>query len=58
MHPFVIPWKHQKTVRFPDVFRGKTKGVFGVFGLKKEKYIVYQEDEITYQYNHGRQVLC
>ena len=22
MHPFSIPWKHQKTVRFSDVFRG------------------------------------
>ena len=22
MHPFFTPWKHQKTVRFSDVFRG------------------------------------
>ena len=22
MHPFFTPWKHQKTVRFSDVFKG------------------------------------
>ena len=25
MHPFSSPWKHQKTVRFSDIFRGKRK---------------------------------
>ena len=33
MHPFSIPWKQQKTVRFSDVFRGWIKGVFGRNGL-------------------------
>ena len=35
MHPFPTPWKHQKTVRFSDVFRWKRKGVLGMNGLKK-----------------------
>ena len=26
MYPFSIPWKHQKTLRFSDVFRGVEKG--------------------------------
>ena len=26
IHPFSAPWKHQKTVRFCDVFRGYRKG--------------------------------
>ena len=29
MHPFSSPWKHQKTVRFSEVFRGKRKGALG-----------------------------
>ena len=33
MHPFSIPWKHQKTVRFSDVFRGWRKGALGTNGL-------------------------
>ena len=38
MHPFSTPWKHQKTVRFFDVFSGKTKGVLGMNGLSESKY--------------------
>ena len=30
MHPFSSPWKHQKTVKFSDVFRGKRKGALGM----------------------------
>ena len=29
MHPFCTPWKHQKTFRFSDVFRGYRKGALG-----------------------------
>ena len=25
MHPFFTPWKHQKTVQFSDVFRGRKR---------------------------------
>ena len=35
MHPFSTPWKHQKTVRFSDVFRGQRKGALGTNGLRK-----------------------
>ena len=34
MHPFSIPIKHQKTVRFSDVFRGERKCALGINGLK------------------------
>ena len=33
MHPFSTPWKHQKTVRFFDVFRRERKGALGTNGL-------------------------
>ena len=33
MHPFSTPWKHQKTERFSDVFRGLRKGALGTNGL-------------------------
>ena len=33
MHPFSIPWKNQKTLRFSDVFRGFRKGALGTNGL-------------------------
>ena len=29
MHPFSTPWKHQKTLRFFDVFQGVEKGCIG-----------------------------
>ena len=29
MHPFSVPWKHQKTLRFSDVFREVEKGCIG-----------------------------
>ena len=29
MHPFSTPWKYQKNLRFPDVFRGQRKGALG-----------------------------
>ena len=32
MHPFSTPWKHQKTLRFSDVFRGKRKDALGTSG--------------------------
>ena len=34
MHPLSTPWKHQKTFRFSDVFRGYRKGALGTNGLK------------------------
>ena len=34
MHPLSTPWKHQKTVRFSDVFKGY-KGAFGTNGLRQ-----------------------
>ena len=33
MYPFSTPWKHQKTVRFSDVFRGKRRGTLETNGL-------------------------
>ena len=33
MHPFSTPWKHQKTLRFSDIFRGQKKGALGTNGL-------------------------
>ena len=35
MHPFLTPWKHQKTVRFSDVFRGYRKDALGTNRLIK-----------------------
>ena len=29
IHPFSTPWKHQKTVRFSDIFKGVQKGCIG-----------------------------
>ena len=31
---FLYPWKHRKTVRFSDVFRGKRKDALGTNGLR------------------------
>ena len=36
MHPFSTPWKHQKTLRFSDDFRGLRKGALGADGLIPE----------------------
>ena len=33
MDPFSTPWKHKKTVRFSDAFRGQRKGALGTNGL-------------------------
>ena len=33
IHPFCTSWKHQKTVRFSDVFREYRKGALGKNGL-------------------------
>ena len=33
VHPFSTLWKHQKTLRFSDVFRGYRKGALGTNGL-------------------------
>ena len=37
MHPFSTPWKHEKTVRFSDVFREQRKGALGTNGLNRNK---------------------
>ena len=34
IHPFSTPWKHQKTVRFSDVFREARKGALGRLASK------------------------
>ena len=33
MYPFSTSWKHQKTLRFSDVFRGHRKSALGTNGL-------------------------
>ena len=43
MHPFSTPWKHQKILRFSDVFRGLKKGASGTNGLNK---ILNEDDYI------------
>ena len=43
MHPFSSPWKHQKTVRFSDVFRGQRKGALGTNGLIINDYVIYRK---------------
>ena len=35
IHPFLTPWKHQKTFRFSDVFRRERKGALGTNRLSK-----------------------
>ena len=39
MHPFSVPWKYQKTLRFSDVFRGQRKGALGTNGLNMVNFI-------------------
>ena len=36
MHPFPIPWKHQKTVRFSKVSKRRKKGALATNGLNKQ----------------------
>ena len=33
MYPFSTPWKHKKTVKYSDVFKGLRKGALGTNGL-------------------------
>ena len=40
MHPFSTPWKHKKTVRFSDVFRGKRRSTLGTNWLMCLKFIL------------------
>ena len=40
MHPFSTAWKHQKTLRFSDVFRGQRKSALGTNGLRKNCLLV------------------
>ena len=35
MHPFSTPWKHQKTFRFYNVFKGQRKCVLEANGLRR-----------------------
>ena len=37
MHSFSTPWKHQKTVKFSDVFRGVEKGCIGNERVKENR---------------------
>ena len=36
MHPLSTPWKHQKTVKFSDVFKGERKNGLGTNELRDE----------------------
>ena len=36
MHPLSTPWKHQKTVKFSDVFKGERKNGLGTNELGDE----------------------
>ena len=36
MHPFSIPWKHQKPVRFSKVLKRRKKGALATNGLNKQ----------------------
>ena len=38
---FYIPWKHLKTFRFSDVFRGYRKATTGCNGLNKKKVGIF-----------------
>ena len=40
MNPFSTSWKHQKTVRFSDVFRGQRKGALGANALRLLKELL------------------
>ena len=41
IHPFSSTWKHQKTLRFFDVFRGWGKGALGPNGLKVASFRIF-----------------
>ena len=49
MHLFSTPWKHQKTLRFSDFFRGWRKGALGTNGLSIGNviafYVLYRMNE-------------
>ena len=40
MHPFSTLWKHQKTIRFSDVFRGYRKDALGTNELSNRFWFV------------------
>ena len=44
MHLFSNPWKHQKILRFSDVFRGQRKGALGTKGLMNFWLLTDQTD--------------
>ena len=41
MHPFSTLWKHQKTVRFSDIFRGVEKGCTGNEWVNKYMHSIF-----------------
>ena len=43
MHPFSTPWKHQKTLRFSDVFRGRER----VHWERELKIIIAEAEDVT-----------
>ena len=50
MHPFSIIWKHQKILRFSDVFRGQRKCALGTNGLKHHLALNFSpEQKFEYQ---------
>ena len=46
MFPFGTPWKHQKTLRLSDVFRGSLKGILAQYGLRMMTILVSKKVEI------------
>ena len=50
MHPSSTPWKHQKTLRFFDVFRGQRKGAWRTIGLITNTKFVDKGFTLHYNY--------
>ena len=46
MSPFGTPWKHQKTLRFSDDFRGSLKGILAQYELRMMTILVCKKVEI------------
>ena len=55
MHPSCTPWKHQKTLRFFDVFRGQIKGAWRTIGLITNTKFV--DKGFTMHYNYVETLL-
>ena len=45
MYPLSTAWKHQKTLRFSDVFRGYRKEALGTNSLRKNIFVLHTYDK-------------